>query len=71
MPWKDYLKMIVLFAIAISYSLLKYAFPDFPLGEEIFTALIVWIICAFGGGWIVGKVYGMRKIFDPRYKPHK
>lgn len=63
MPWTDLLRTLILALIALAYTAIKYAYPDFPLGEESFTVLIVWIVCAFGGGAIFGRIRAYRKLY--------
>ena len=66
MDWREYVKMVLAALLPIAYYLIKSKNPDFPLMEEKFVELIIWIIeSAFftklGYKWYLVKTLSLKK----------
>lgn len=50
-PVKDLIRLIIVTLLPIAFIAIKTAFPDFPLSQDSFVALIVWAVGLLLGGW--------------------
>jgi len=55
MSWKHILYAVIGALIPFGYSAVTGQFPDFPLGADVFSALIIWVVGLAIGGWQLNK----------------
>lgn len=64
-PIKDILRLLLATLLPIAYVALKIAFPDFPLSQDTFVALIIWVVGLVLGGWnmhyLAVKYFGVNR----------
>lgn len=51
MDWKPLLKMFLMSVLLGFYLILKALAPDFPLTQDSFIELVLWIVAFAVGGW--------------------
>lgn len=51
MAWKPILKALLAAILPVVYTLLKNTFPNFPLAQSDFVALVLWLFAFVVGGW--------------------
>jgi len=50
-PVKDILRLILATLLPVAYVALKLLYPDFPLTQDTFVGLVLWVIGLLLGGW--------------------
>ena len=51
MNWKEYVRLVLGALLPVAYTLLKQKNPDFPLAQDKFVELILYLIGGAVGGW--------------------
>jgi len=65
MAWKPILKAILAVLIPALYTALISKYPNLPLTEAQFVALVLWFIGLFVGGWQASKIHTIWKQWKP------
>ncbi len=50
-PIKEILRLFLTFVLPFIFAIVKTKFPDFPLNQDTFAALLIWAIGLLIGGW--------------------
>lgn len=54
MYWKNVLLAILMAILPMVYTAITGGHPDFPLDQQSFIALVVWLVGLLVGGWNAG-----------------
>lgn len=56
MSWKNLLRVILLALLPVVYGLIKSLYADFPLNQQQFVDLVLWVVGQLIGGWLIGRL---------------
>lgn len=71
MNWKDLLKSVLGPLVAYLYTQLISHYPSFPMFDEDFVAVILWIVGLVVGGWGLAAMWMKSKLKKAGYNYEK
>jgi hypothetical protein len=56
-PVKDVLRLILATLLPVAFIALKTLYPDFPLSQDTFVNLVIWVVGLLLGGWNLNHLW--------------